>query len=240
MLKIKRRYLFILWCWAWFLGIILLLFPISYGIFRLAIVIIIFWLWLGAMFLFWDRKLIRLGCFSIAFIVSAIAIFPGYNPDGNRLRDAYVQALNYYEGSPYLWGGESKIGIDCSGLVRQGLIKANFQQGFLTFNPKLIRQGFSLWWYDASAQALGEEYKDFTKFLYDAASINELDYTKIKKGDIAVSKDGIYTLAYIGNNIWIEADPNYQKVIKVKAPEPNNIWFRVPVKILEWRQFQTP
>lgn len=236
-LKIKQRYLFILWCWAWFLWIILLIYPISYGILRLAIVILSFLVWLGAIYLLWDKKLIRLSCLSIAFIVSAISILPGYNPDGNSLREAYVQALNYYEGSPYVWGGESKVGIDCSGLVRQGLINANFQQGFLTFNPKLIRQSFSLWWYDASAQALGEEYKDFTKLLYDADSINKLNYTKIRQGDIAVTKDGIHTLAYIGNNIWIEADPNYQKVIKVKVPKPNNIWFTLPVKILEWQQF---
>lgn len=71
-LKIKRRYLFILWCWAWFLWIVLLLYPISYGILRLAIVILSFLVWLGAIYLFWDKKRIRLVCFSIAFIVSAI------------------------------------------------------------------------------------------------------------------------------------------------------------------------
>ncbi|MFB2922016.1 NlpC/P60 family protein [Aerosakkonema funiforme] len=178
-------------------------------------------------------------CFLFALIVSSIIILPGYQVDGSILRQKYVQELSYYEGSVYLWGGENKFGIDCSGLVRRGLINANLKMGLLPFNPKLIREAFLLWWYDASAEALGKEYRNWTKFLYQAPSINELDNSKIQTGDMAVTTDGVHILAYIGNNVWIEADPNYRKVIKVKVPDPSNIWFRIPVNILQWRQFET-
>ncbi|MCL1470602.1 NlpC/P60 family protein [Argonema antarcticum] len=124
--KVKRRYVFVLWNWALFLFIILLLYPIGYGIFRLAIVILGFFLWLGAIFLFWNRKVIRLCCICLASIVSGITILPGYEVKGSTLREAYVQELNYYEGTKYVWGGENKFGIDCSGLVRRGLINASY------------------------------------------------------------------------------------------------------------------
>jgi hypothetical protein len=68
-------------------------------------------------------------------------------------------------------------------------------------------------------------------------SINELDHTKIAKGDFAVTRDGVHTLAYTGNNIWIEADPTYGKVMEVKVPNLNIIWFKVPVLIVRWKQF---
>ncbi len=239
LIKFKRRYLFAIWCWAWFLLVVLLCYPISYGIFRLAIVFFAVFLWLGAILLFWQQKFVRFFCLFLALIISAIIIFPGYSVSGNTLREAYVKELNYYEGSPYVWGGENKFGIDCSGLVRRGLINANLKQGLVSFNPKLIKGSFSLWWYDTSAEALGKEYRNLTKFLLKTESINQLNHSQIQKGDIAVTLDGVHTLAYIGNKTWIEADPSYLKVIKVKIPEPNNPWFNVPVNILEWRQFET-
>lgn len=239
LIKFKRRYLFAIWCWACFFWIVLLCYPISYGIFRLAIVILTAFLWLGAIILFWQQKFARFFGLFLALIISAIVVLPGYQVSGNVLREAYVNELNYYEGSPYVWGGENKFGIDCSGLVRRALVNANLKQGLISFNPKLIRESFSLWWYDASAEALGKEYRKLTKFLFKTDSINQLDHSQIQKGDIAVTLDGIHTLAYIGNKTWIEADPSYLKVIKVKIPEPNNPWFKVPVNILEWRQFET-
>ena len=99
------------------------------------------------------------------------------------------------------------MGIDCSGLVRSGLIKANYEQGILTFNPRLIREGFSLWWHDCSAKALGEEYRGRTWLLVSARSINEIDYATIMPGDIAVTEDGIHVLAFLRAKLWIEADP---------------------------------
>ncbi|MBI3986575.1 MAG: C40 family peptidase [Lentisphaerae bacterium] len=34
-----------------------------------------------------------------------------------------VQCLRRYEGTLYVWGGENRRGIDCSGLVRKKVIR---------------------------------------------------------------------------------------------------------------------
>jgi hypothetical protein len=44
-------------------------------------------------------------------------------------------------------------------------------------------------------------------------------------------------MAYIGENIWIEADQKIGKVIKVTAPNEENGWFKQPVQILRWKWF---
>jgi hypothetical protein len=50
--------------------------------------------------------------------------------------------------------------------------------------------------------------------------------------------DGQHILAYIGQNQWIEADPNYQKTIVVIVPDRDNFWFHVPIYTLRWQQLK--
>jgi len=175
-------------------------------------------------------------CIILAIIVIFYLIFPGRNYDTEKLRKAYVDTLMNYEGTRYVWGGENKLGIDCSGLVRQGLIYANIKIGILEINPDLIREGILLWWYDCSAKALLDGYRQKTRLLASAQSINELDHSILLLGDIAVTSDGIHVLAFVGDSTWIEADPYEKKTIKVRVPVKNNFWFKVPIHILRWCQ----
>lgn len=55
-------------------------------------------------------------------------------------------------------------------------------------------------------------------------------------GDFAVTSDGVHVMAYIGDQTWLEADPDVKKVIKVKAPS-DNPWFSEPVNVMRWAQF---
>jgi cell wall-associated NlpC family hydrolase len=135
-----------------------------------------------------------------------------------------------------VWGGENHYGIDCSGLVREGLIQTNLHQGFATLNPALIRRGLEMWWFDAGADALLREYRGYTDRLFAAVSINELDHNQIQPGDLAATSDGEHILAYLGDRRWIEADPNLQKVVIESVPTAN-IWFHTSVEILRWRQW---
>ena len=103
-------------------------------------------------------------------------------------------------------------------------------------NPRLTRFALSLWWHDASAEALGQEYRQQTKYLFATSSINELDQNKVMPGDIAVTASGVHVLACLGGGEWIEADPHFGKVVIIKLPAEKNPWFQEPVKILRWRE----
>jgi hypothetical protein len=41
-------------------------------------------------------------------------------------------------------------------------------------------------------------------------------------------------MAYLGEKLWIEADPAAARVITVAAPSKTNAWFHGPMKIVRW------
>ena len=235
--KISPQIIFRLWSLSLFVFILLWFYPISYGIIRLKIVVLACCIGLGGFYLVRHQTIMRATILVLLVSLSIFISLPGRAFNLDLLKQNYLSHLSKYENTTYIWGGENSIGIDCSGLVRKGLIKANFEQGILNLNPDLIRMGFSLWWHDSSAEALRDEYRNYTKQLFASDSINTLDYNKIHKGDMAVTQDGVHILAYLGNKVWIEADPIYKKVIKVSIPELDNPWFNTPVYILRWEQF---
>ena len=48
------------------------------------------------------------------------------------LREEYIASLRRYTGKKYVWGGEGMLGVDCSGLIRRGMIDALFCRGVRT------------------------------------------------------------------------------------------------------------
>lgn len=227
------------WVGLWLLTACLFIFPISNRPLRVAIILLTLAAYASLIYLSRRRKpihiaLLLLGVFIVGFLVS-----PGRNADAQQLRIAYLRSLRSYEGTRYIWGGEKRLGIDCSGLVRAGLIRANVEQGLLTLNPTLVRFGLSLWWHDCSAKALGEEYRGLTRQIMPLPGINLLDNPKIQPGDIAVTTSGVHVLAYLGGDEWIEADPDLNKVVIIKAPSKDNPWFYEPVRILRWTELET-
>jgi hypothetical protein len=233
----NRRALLKRWYVLWLVTAGLILYPINNFPLRISTLFAFVLLLAGLIHFFWQQKLIRIFSFGVVGIIAALFLLPGRDYESARLREKYVASLAKYEGTRYVWGGENRLGIDCSGLVRSGLIIANYQSGLLAWNPRLVREGFSLWWNDCSAKALGEQYQQRTRRVFSAESINEIDYSKIMPGDFAVTEDGIHTLAYLGDQLWIEADPDVKKVIKVHVPAENP-WFHQPVKIMRWTQFE--
>ena len=235
-ISISRRQIYLLWCLALFSLVVLLIQPISYAIMRLAIVLLIAAIWLGILYLWWRRLAVKITAAIISIFLLLFVISPNRSVNTEALRSEYIHQLHTYTGTPYVWGGENRMGIDCSGLVREGLIQANLQQGITTLNPTLVRQGLAMWWFDLSALALRDGERGWTKRLFKAESINKIDLTKLLPGDLAATVDGQHMLAYIGQNQWIEADPGYHKVMVVKVPDLANIWFGVPVYTLRWQQ----
>ena len=118
------------------------------------------------------------------------------------------------------------------------MIDAAFLRGIQTFDPALVRYSLWLWWHDCTAKALGEQYCGLTLHLFDAASLNSLDSSRLLPGDIAVASDGVHTMAYVGDNRWIEADPEKERVVSVIVPSSDNVWFQSPMNILRWTILQ--
>lgn len=183
----------------------------------------------------WPHKRMRMICFAMLGSLALLLVFPwSVRTSPEVLRACYVERLRTYEGCLYYWGGESRRGIDCSGLIRRGMIDACFYSGVVHADPGLIRRGLSLWWNDMSAKALGEEHQGLTKRLFDSADLKTVEHSQFQPGDIAVTDDGVHVMAYLGEEFWIEADPGKLKVITVHAPSTTNGWFLHPVRILRW------
>lgn len=173
--------------------------------------------------------LIGLPVLGIIFI-----LLPGQRANPAALRDDYIHSLRGYEGVRYIWGGENRLGIDCSGLVRAGLINSTGKQAVQSLNPSLLRYAAGLWWQDCSAMALSEEYRQRTKKLFKAPSINAIEASQLQPGDLAVTDDGLHVMAFLGGSEWVEADPDIKRVLIITAPS-TNIWFDTPVILMRWR-----
>jgi hypothetical protein len=234
-----RKPLVGVWLLLWPAVLAILLFPIRFGGLRLALVLALFVLWAGALWLFRERRWVRRACLGLAALAGAIVLLPGSTDDPGALRRAYVRALGSYEGVRYVWGGETRLGIDCSGLPRRALIDAHLNRGIRTANPRLLRRALDLWWHDSSARALQHGYRGQTRFLLAARGLNALDHARLLPGDIAVTANGLHALVYVGSRTWIEADPGPAgRVLKVTVPAADNVWFDTPVDILRWRDLE--
>jgi hypothetical protein len=214
-------------------------YPIEYRATRIAVVVGVLVAFCGGLHLFWRSRRIRAGLIVLGLAPVILMCLPGRETDRKLLRDEYTRILRTYEGTRYVWGGESYLGIDCSGLVRKPLVFACLSQGMRRLNGALIRMGAWLWWNDASAMALRDGYSGMTIENGRGASVNELGQMKelsslLRPGDLAVTADGIHVLAYLGGNEWIEADPQLNRVVRMATPS-ENAWFNVEVRVVRWR-----
>jgi hypothetical protein len=223
---------------VWVLGCIglciLLLWPIEYRSTRAAFILLLFFTWMGALILWWRKKVLRTSLIVVAALPVSALCLPGRAPAPDVLATDYTRALRSFRGVRYVWGGENHLGIDCSGLVRKALVWGLASNGIRTLNGKPLRDAFDLWWHDASALALRDTYRGWTAGLFRHEDINTANLAQLKAGDLAVTSDGVHVLVYLGKNRWIEADPDENRVIEVSVPS-SNPWFQTPVVFVRWK-----
>lgn len=222
----------VLWLAVW-------LFPVSNRTTRLAGVILLVAVWIGLLAFVWKHRRWRMALLCLGAAVALFLVCPGQaSHEPEILRAAYLRSLTRYSGVHYFWGGESPKGIDCSGLMRRGMVDGLCLEGCRRLDPGLVRQSIDLWWHDCTANDLMEGYHDLTAPVLTTPSLNALDHSRILPGDMAVTDSGLHILAYLGDHRWIEADPNYGLVVTVTVPAPGNVWFEAPMKIVRWRLLQ--
>jgi hypothetical protein len=228
-----RRPLIFLWGLAGALFVVLWVYPIGNKLLRLITIAAAVVFFSGALWFWWQKKAVRYPIVIGAALLLGLVLLPSRSVSPVSLQQRYTQALGRYEGTLYVWGGENRRGIDCSGLVRQGMVDATFLEGLATLNGRLIRQSFALRWYDCSAEALKDEYRGFAVKLGETKALHQYDHGQLQPGDFAITSDGVHALAYLGNETWIEADPGAHKVILAKKGDANP-WLARPVALMRW------
>lgn len=212
--------------------------PVNSGALRLITIGAI--LTTGLTLLLWSwrdrlRRILAIGFLGIGLIP---LILPSRPVDRAALHQDYLHALTDFEGTRYHWGGETYTGIDCSGLPRRALQHAMLHQGLKQFNGGLIRQALFHWWFDASAKALAEGYRDYAVPVDQSTdnnnTIQTMTYDGLNPGDFAVTGDRRHLIVYLGNDQWIQADPGTGRVITLNGYQDSNSWFSSPVTMHRW------
>jgi hypothetical protein len=233
-MKIKGRFLACLaGIFSLFGFIVLCIFPVRDTFIRISIIILAVMIWLSVLCLIWAKKKGRWIYLGLTAGFFLFLCMPSRSIQRDKFRDCYVHCLKRYESVEYLWGAESWMAIDCSGLIRQGYIDALWIYGLKTFNGAMVREGLLIWGYDSSAKALRDGYRSKTKPILEVRSLNSFDSNQIKPGDFAVIRSGVHCLAYLGDDTWIQADPAVKKVVINHVPA-DSAWFEAPACIMRW------
>ena len=213
------------------------LYPIGTHLIRAAMAVVAVALWMAVVRLYWRRTWWKIASLLPIVVLILIAAKPVSEHAPARLRTRFVAALQSYEGTRYVWGGENGLGIDCSGLVRRALGDAFIREALATGNLGMVRESMLLRWFDTSAKGLLQEYRGQTRRLFDARSVRELALARLQPGDFVVTADGIHVMAFLGGTTWIAADPQAGRVIRLQ-PGDNNPWLLAPVVVMTWRALE--
>ena len=213
--------------------------PVNSKLLKLALLGCVFGAWMGFTILTWKLKALRIAALLLPVLAVIPFILPSDTIDAEKLRQMYVLRMSKLEGTKYHWGGESPRGIDCSGLPRRALRDALLAYGIKHSNGRAFREYVSQWWFDASAEALGDGYRDYTSPLKTTGTIQDMDYAELMPGDLAVTTNGLHILAYAGDGQWIQADPGIGAVATLDGRTTDNNWFSMPVTTHRWQLLTT-
>lgn len=206
----------------------LLLQPIHSRVISLAIVLLALLLVVWVVLLV--RRLLRWLVVAI-LLVSAPFALPGA-PDPAAVRAGYLQWLRAYAGTAYVWGGEGRLGIDCSGLPRSAMIGALFTYGVRHLDGVALRRAADLWWNDASAREMLAGYGGRMAVMEGTYRVNQLR-GDVRPGDLAVTVGGVHVMVHLDRTTVIQADPGRGQVVTDTVPAADP-WYDEPVRRVRW------
>lgn len=214
----------------------LLMQPVHNGISRHGIPLSLLLAWMGCLGM--ARKSRWVKFVSAAPVILLLPfLLPGREMDHETLKKTYLSELLGLAGTKYVWGGESRRGIDCSGLARRALRSALLHEGITRGNGRAFRDWAEQWWFDTSAKAMSEGYRGFTVARRMEGKMSGLNPDSLEPGDMAVTQGGVHVLVYLGNAIWIQADPGEGLVTIGSGKADLDPWFSNHVSIHRWSVF---
>ncbi len=153
--------------------------------------------------------------------------------DKKLLSTLYVEQLHSFHQSPYVWGGESGLGVDCSGLPRKSMINALLLYALYRLNGGALFKAIDYWWHDASAYEMSLSYKERMVVFDDIFTVNKSSHVAVQPGDLAVTKNGTHVMVYLNAQQVIQAEPGAGQVIIDEIPS-RNAWLNQSVKLVRW------
>ena len=177
------------------------------------------------------RRLLRWVVVGLVLALVPFAL-PG-SPDEAEVHAGYLRILRSYAGTNYVWGGEGRLGIDCSGLPRCAMIGSLFSYGLRHLDGAALRRACDLWWNDASAREMLAGYGGRMTVLPEAYRINQLR-DDVQPGDLAVTAGGVHVMVYLDRTTVIQADPGRDLVV-VDALPATDSWYEQQVRLVRWQ-----
>jgi cell wall-associated NlpC family hydrolase len=209
--NVRRRLIFFLTC----LGLLALVIIIPYRTSLIRVGMLALWClaWAGLMALAFRHRALRIALIVVTALSALVLVINNSRtPDSDALRRRFVERLRDYDGVRYIYGGENHRGVDCSGLVRAAMVRALVDHGFASLDSGMLRSAFTLWWHDTNAIQLGKGAGGLTLPIRDGSPMPMRAAQNLRPGDLAVTTSGSHVLAYLGDQRWIEADPDVARV----------------------------
>lgn len=207
--------------------------PYHDGILRYGLITSGLALWAGLLAIAWKHRGWKFAALAAPLVLALPFLMPARELDRQQLQERYLESMRSFEGTRYVWGGESKRGIDCSGLPRAGLRSALAGQA-ARGNGTAARLWMEQWWFDTSAKAMAEENRGFTNTTGISGDLRKIDLGQVEPGDLAVTMDRRHVMIYLGAGEWIQADPGTGKVFTAHAGSELSGYLSSEVTICRW------